>query len=206
MTPKELSLLESGVALKSAFVSYFNSWASTPFCQEILKEISTKVLCAEFNEEILTISFESEEEDEIFITFEKPYEGDFENFPFKVPKSYKTVVQMHNTITFGDGVPEDIEFYGYNGQIPESEFMMEELEGDPERHQGFCDAGQNWIIWDHQRKNALGEPVIVICDHGLIVEDNDDFPEQDEIPFGVGGLFIRLMKEFILEDTEYGWG
>lgn len=204
MTPKELSSLE-GVQLVNAFVTYFKPWALTPACIKILKEISTKIVNVKYEDD-LNIYFNNDDEEEVSITFGAAYNGDFKDTNLKTPESYKTVVRMHNTITFGDGVPNDIGFYGYDGEAPSSEFMLEELEGDEEIHQGFCDAGQNWIIWDYQRKNALGEPVIIIADHGLTVEDNDDFPEQDEIAFGVGGLFIRLMKEFIFNDTNYGWG
>ena len=112
---------------------------------------------------------------------------------------------MYNTILFGVGAPNYIEFNGYDVESLSSEFMLEELKGDKEIHQRFCDAGQNWIIWDHQRKNTLREPVIVIADHGLTVEDIDDFPGQDKIAFGIGGLFLRLMSQFILNDTDYEW-
>ncbi|AUC74946.1 hypothetical protein [Olleya sp. Bg11-27] len=204
MTPKELSLLQES-ELKTAFITYFKPWALTVPCLEILKTIATKIVAIHYDK-ALKITFENEDEDEVNITFGAPYQGDFKDTPFTIPDSYKTVVQMHNTIIFGDGVPDYIDFYGYDGDAPSSEFMMEELEGDEERHQGFCDAGQNWIIWDHQHKNALGEPVIIIADHGLTVEDNEAFPEQDKIAFGTGGLFIRLMSQFILDEDKYGWG
>lgn len=204
MTPKELSSLE-GLELTNAFITYFKPWALTPSCIEILKEISIKIVDAKYEDD-LKIYFKNDDGEKVAITFGVPYKGSFRDTPFTIPESYKTVVQMHNKIIFGDGAPDYIDFYGYDGGTPSSEFMLEELEGDEEIHQGFCDAGQNWIIWDHQRKNALGEPVIIIADHGLTVEDNDDFPEQDEIAFGIGGLFIRLMKEFIFNDTDYGWG
>ncbi|WP_158851176.1 hypothetical protein [Algibacter sp. L1A34] len=54
---------------------------------------------------------------------------------------------MHNTILFGVGAPDYIEFNGYDGESPSSdEFMLEELKGDKGIHQRFCDVGQNWII------------------------------------------------------------
>ncbi|MDO6759580.1 hypothetical protein Q4566_05150 [Tamlana sp. 2_MG-2023] len=204
MTPKELASLE-GEELANAFVAYFKPWALTPSCVEMLEEISTKIINVTYEDE-LKVYFENYDEDEASITFGAPYTDDFQDANLPVPESYMTVVKMHNTIMFGDGVPDAIDFYGYDGEGPSSEFMLEELEGDEEIHQGFCEAGQNWIIWDHQRKNALGEPVIIIADHGLAVEDNDDFPEQNKIAFGTGGLFIRLMKEFVFGDTDYGWG
>ena len=204
MTLKELSLLEDA-ELKTAFITYFKPWALTTPCLETLKTIATKIVAIHYDEK-LKIAFKNEDDDEVIITFGAPYQGDFKATPFAVPESYKTVVKMHNMIRFGDGVPDAIDFYGYDGDAPSSEFMMEELEGDEDRHQGFCDAGQNWIIWDHEQKNALGEPVFIIADHGLIVEDNDAFPEQDKIAFGTGGLFIRLMSKFILDDQKYGWG
>ncbi len=205
MTPKELSLLK-GRELTNAFITYFKSWTLTSSCLEIIKEIATKVIEAKYVNDDLIIVFKSNDGEEVSITFGTAYNGNFLDTPFTIPASYKTVVQMHNTITFGDGVPDYIGFYGYDGEEPSSEFMLDELEGNEEIHQGFCDAGQNWIIWNHQRKNALGEPVFIIADHGLTVDDNDDFPEQDKVAFGIGGLFIRLMKEFIFDDTDYGWG
>lgn len=204
MTTQEILILK-GEALKNAFIAHFKSWALTPSCLEKLKEISTKIIGVE-NTTKLSFIFKDNDEDEVTISFGTPYKGEFIDTPFAVPESYKTVVKMHNSIRFGDGVPEAIDFYGYNGDEPSSEFMLEELEGDDEIHQGFCDAGQNWIIWDHQRKNALGEPVIIIANHGLIVKENDDFPEQDKIAFGTGGLFIRLMSKFVGDNSEYGWG
>ncbi len=204
MTPKEIASLQ-GTALRNAFVEYFKAWAITPQCLELLNELANKVVDVTYDDE-LKVHFEDYDKDVVTITFGTAYEGDFQETPFQVPESYKTVVRMHNTIKFGDGIPEYVELYGYDGEAPYSEFMMEELEGDEERHQGFCDAGQNWVIWDHQRKNALGEPVMIIADHGMTVADSEDFPEQDTIAFGVGGLFIRMMKEFIYDDTDYGWG
>ncbi|QXP61565.1 hypothetical protein [Olleya sp. HaHaR_3_96] len=207
MTSKELSLLE-GTALKTAFIAYFKPWALTSSCSELLKEMSSKIIEVTYDEN-LKIYFKNDDDDDddddVQITFGKPYKGAFQDSPFTVPKSYKTVVEMHNTIIFGEGIPYGIGFHGYNGKVPWSGFATDQLKADQERHQGFCDAGQNWIIWDHQRKNALGEPVIIIVDHGLAVEDNDDFPEQDEIAFGTGGLFIRLMSQFILDNPKYNW-
>lgn len=197
MSPEELATLKDE-ALKNAFIAHFKPWALTVSCLEHLKEVSTKIIGIKNNTKLCFI-FKNNEGDEVAINFGAPYKGEFLDEPFKIPASYKTVVRMHNTIRFDDGkYYEDIDFYGYDGDEPSSEFMLEELEGDETRHQGFCNDGQDWIIWDHQRQNALGEPVIMMINHGIIVEDNDDFPEQKEIAFGTGGFLIRMMKKFVV--------
>lgn len=201
MNAQQLANL-SGNALQMGFITHFKPWALTPECMVLLNKLATAVVEAEYEEDQLMIHFE----DEHTIIFGMPYQGDFLDDPFVVPESYKTVVQLHNFVMFDDGVPEGIDLYISQDGEPISEFMIEELGGDLQKHQGFCDAGQNWIIWDHSRKNSLGEPMMVLVDHNMVVDQNDDFPEQDQCPFGVGGLLIRLMMHLIFEDTKYGWG
>ncbi|PKH50145.1 hypothetical protein CXF68_05250 [Tenacibaculum sp. Bg11-29] len=94
MLLKKLSTLEE-LELTNAFIAYFKPWALTPSCIKILNKISTKIVEIKY-EDNLKIYFKNEDEDKVAITFGASYKGDFHNNSFTIPKSYKTVVQMHN--------------------------------------------------------------------------------------------------------------
>lgn len=81
---------------------------------------------------------------------------------------------------------------------------------DRKRFEGFCNAGQNWFVWDHQKKNKLGEPGIVFFSHEGRLDPKNRFPQQDQVAFGVGGFVLRALAcRVFSKDKRWrgcGWG
>ncbi len=81
---------------------------------------------------------------------------------------------------------------------------------DQDRFEGFCNAGQNWFVWDHQKKNKLGEPGIVFFSHEGELDPKARFPQQDQVAFGVGGFVLRALAFRVFsKDKRWrgcGWG
>lgn len=81
---------------------------------------------------------------------------------------------------------------------------------DEERFEGFCNAGQNWFVFDQQKKNKLGEPGIVFFSHEGRLDPKNRFPQQDQVAFGVGGFVLRALAFRVLsKDKRWrgcGWG
>lgn len=81
---------------------------------------------------------------------------------------------------------------------------------DDERFEGFCNAGQNWFVFDRQKKNKLGEPGIVFFSHEGRLDPKHRFPQQDQVAFGVGGFVLRALAFRVFsKDKRWrgcGWG
>jgi len=81
---------------------------------------------------------------------------------------------------------------------------------DQDRFEGFCNAGQNWFVFDTQKKNKLGEPGIVFFSHEGRLDPKNRFPLQDTIAFGVGGFVLRTLAYRVLSNDRAwrgcGWG
>ena len=81
---------------------------------------------------------------------------------------------------------------------------------DRARFHELCDAGQNWFVWDTQKKNKLGEPGIVFFSHEGALDPKQRFPQQDTVAFGVGGFLLRALAFRVFGDDRAfagcGWG
>ena len=116
-----------------------------------------------------------------------------------MPASYNAALALHGSVVLGDGVPDELQFGDCN---------MEHDGGD--RWIGLCDAGQNWLAFDTKKKNKLGEPSIVLVDHGAGIDDAEPYPSQKKQAFGVPGHLLRSIAYRVLENderfSEFSWG
>jgi hypothetical protein len=168
--------------------------ALTPRCKEILAALLERLIAVDRKGDVLTLTLLTDEQESYAVKFGEPGERDAGK-----PKSYNAVATLHGSIVFGDGVPDEIEFGEFNGEIE-----------DEDRFTPLCDAGQNWLVFDKQNKNELGEPRIVLFDHGADITESEPFPGQDTEAFGVGGVLLRALGHRVFSKNDdyddFGWG
>ena len=118
-----------------------------------------------------------------------------------MPPSYGVVARLHERVTFEDGPPDEIMFGDCNLELSEAE---------EKRYIRLCDAGQNWFAFDTKHRNKMGEPRMILVDHGSGIEEAGAFPDQDKQPFGVGGMLLRCLAYRLLgrrkDLGKYSWG
>jgi hypothetical protein len=142
----------------------------------------------------MTLTFVTDEQESFPVTFGAP--GKKAGGP---TKSWDVATALHGSVVLADGVPDDLMFGDCNM----------EFEGG-ERWIGLCDAGQNWLAFDTKTRNKLGEPSIVLVDHGGGLEDATPYPSQKKQAFGVPGHLLRSIAFRVLEKderfSEFSWG
>ncbi len=179
-----------GRPLRKAVYKHLLALALTKSCKSVLKKISDSAYKAEIDGDCLLIHFLPLYGKESVVHCALPIKSKSE----KIPASFRDVISVHNGIYFDDGFPSDIDFQGYHFRNIISEHTDEKFEI-------FCDAGWNSFGWDNNRKNALGEPVMVIIRSDFTC-GNKDFPEQNTKAFGVGGLLLRVLLQHIYPDNK----
>lgn len=179
---------------RAELTKHFEPWLATPQCRETLEALLSRLTEVRKPGKALELCFETDASEIFEVTFGAP--GKKER---AMPASYNTVVALHGSVVLGDGVPDELQFGDCN---------MEHDGGD--RWIGLCDAGQNWLAFDTKTKNKLGEPSIVLVDHGAGIEDASAYPTQKKQAFGVPGHLLRSIAFRVLEKDdrfeEFSWG
>lgn len=179
---------------RAELAKHFEPWLATPQCKEVLEALLGRLLEVRKPGKALELVFETDEQKPFEVVFGAPGKKE----P-AMPASYNTAVALHGSVVLGDGVPDELQFGDCN---------MEHDGGD--RWVGLCDAGQNWLAFDTSTKNKLGEPSIVLVDHGAGIEDATPYPSQKKQAFGVPGHLLRSIAFRVLEKDprfeEFSWG
>jgi len=166
--------------LRKRLADHFSPWVVTKKCEQIFSDL------------ISTLSHCEIEKERIILFFSGGYEGEEGITPayFYEPGSGAGVNGLHKKIILGD---EDA--WGVSLRYPEMGFFPYDDEDEEaiERYTGFCDAGQNWLVYDSMVKNSLGDSRICVWDHGSALEDARPFPDQDEDSYNEGGLLLRIL-------------
>jgi hypothetical protein len=185
---------------------HFQPWAVTPRCKNILRHILPCLVSKETDGNGgMTLVFSSQWDEDVTIEFGPPA-------PEKVisgaPVSVLDAAKLHGSVSFdncGGGSfcwePQGVEFeFGYDEYDDDPGEGFDSLEN---RYPCLAYAGQNFFIQDRADKNAAGEPLIVLFDHGGSFEDMPVFDggNQKKEPYGIGGFLLRAIGAYIL-DTE----
>ncbi len=184
-----------GEQRKLKLLEHFKSWVVSPYCFQMLDMIMDSVVKCTVDGEDLKLDFTAHDGSVKRVRFGAAYYGDFSDAA-ELPESYKKVVTLHNEVMFGRGLPDGIHFLGYE-QGPQSEFDVLTFNGDPDKFMGFCDIGYDWIVWNRETRNALDEPVMTLVRHNHPISTAKEFPSQQLIAYGFGGLIIRCMGYFL---------
>lgn len=180
---------------KTGLVAHFASWALTPKCKKLLKEIMERLVTVERAADSLTLGFLTDEREVYQVVFGAP------RTVTGWPASYQAVAALHGEITFGDGAGSGICFGDFSSELDAAE---------RKRFREMCIAGQNWFLFDLTKTNKLGEPLIVLYDHGCGVSESTAFPGQNREAFGVGGVLIRALAHAVFsanqDYADWGWG
>ncbi|MFT3709065.1 MAG: WGR domain-containing protein [Archangium sp.] len=179
---------------KDTLRAHFAPWLATSHCKDVLDSLLERVVEVERSGKSFTVSFVTDESSIFPVTFGAPGKKE----P-AMPASYNTALALHGSVVLGSGVPDELQFGDCN---------MEHDGGD--RWVGLCDAGQNWLAFDTEKKNKLGEPSIVLVDHGAGIEDAEPYASQKKQAFGVPGHLLRCIGYRVLERddrfSEFSWG
>lgn len=179
---------------RAELTKHFAPWLATPQCHETLAALLERLVEVSRSGKAMTLSFVTDEQALFPVKFGAP-----DKKPSGPTKSYAAAVALHGSVVLGDGVPDELQFGDCN---------MEHDGGD--RWIGLCDAGQNWLAFDTKTKNKLGEPSIVLVDHGAGIEDATAYPSQKKQAFGVPGHLLRSIAFRVLENddrfSEFSWG
>jgi predicted DNA-binding WGR domain protein len=175
---------------------HFAPWVLTRQCEATLSALLARVTKVERRGQSLKLTFLTDDQSFYTVDFGAP-----KKVGAGWPKSYQAVSALHGRICFDEGPPTGLLFGVCNAELDEEA---------ADRFSGLCDAGQNWFVFDEKKKNKLGEPGLVLFDHGMAVEDGERFPGQDKQAFGVGGMLLRALAYRVLSANRdfrgCGWG
>lgn len=178
--------------LRQAFVKHFAAWCHSAYCEEMLHFIAGALTRAQLRNGELSLNFKSSEPQELTASFGEPYGGEIDKLKAGTPTSYAEVITLHGRIIIQAGAAR-LEMEGYDSNGPRSGFGAKKPKGDPNRFIGFCNAGEQWFIFDTTKRNKLGEPRMMLArsDKGAI--KIKELPSQQFIAYGVGGLLLRCI-------------
>jgi hypothetical protein len=193
-----------------ALEEHFMPWAVTDECKELLHELMQNVTKVEVGKKSLTLVFLNEdEEDEHSFEFGEPYKG---NYSAECIESWKQAGALHSYVQYESYGGGDFYWHAKEGTV-DFNFGYDEYDFVPDKEGKFSSneerfpvlsyAGQNFFMMDKAQKNKLGEPMIVLFDHGCDFEDCEGlvFGEnmQREIPFGIPGFILRVIANHVLD-------
>lgn len=182
--------------------------AVTKECRALLEKLLGKVSDVSEKKGVVTLKFDADDNDVISFELTSPFSG---RLATDLPASFVEVVTK-----VGASVHVDVSRPGVDGPFvgvtkkgaPACDVPWEDE--DRSRFLEFCNAGQNWFVWDTQKKNKLGEPGIVFFSHEGALDPKRRFPMQDKIAFGVGGFVLRALAFRVFSDDKAysgcGWG
>ncbi|AEF81667.1 WG repeat-containing protein [Leadbettera azotonutricia] len=192
---------------RGLFTQHLAPWALTDECRALLDRLAERLTGTILKDNTLFIFFLNDKKKGVKLTLAPPLQYISPKLA-DIPQSYLDLVTLHNGVTINDGVPEYPQICGVQGGEPLANI---DDEWDEARYKPFADAGQNWWFWDYVQKNALGEPLMVFCDHGEGIEAARPIHGQDVTAFGVGGLVLRSLARTVFNTDEdlnynYSWG
>lgn len=177
-----------------AFKAHFAPWAVTDECRAILERLAGRFTIATSRNNKLKLSFLDNNDDIIDLVLDPPYQH-FSLELNQLPKSYRDVVELHNGVRIAGGPPEYPLIEGFKNN--EIVVNIDGVKPDAQRYIPFGEAGQDFWIWDSSKKNAAGEPQMLLLDHGTDVKDAEPIAGQEIVGFGVGGLILRTLSAVI---------
>jgi hypothetical protein len=198
----------SVVALKSELRARLEALAETEACRTLLTRLLTRLRAVNEKKALVTLEFDSDENQVIPLVLEAPLAGDA---PDDLPPSLVTLVKRVGRSVHVDATRPGVDGpkvgVGKRGQV----LCDVEWDGEGrERFVGFCNAGQNWFVLDSQKPNKRGEPGIVFFSHEGALDPKRRFPMQDQLSFGAGGFVLRALAFRVFEkDGKFsgcGWG
>jgi|GEM_PF-2613954 Leucine-rich repeat (LRR) protein/predicted DNA-binding WGR domain protein len=181
--------------------------AETKPCEQLLAKLLTRVRGVSSSKKSTVVQFDCDDHDVVALELTAPFKGQV-----SAPPSFARLVTK-----VGARVAVDPRDGGMGGPrlAVSSKGAVEaycEWEGDEDRARfsELCSAGQNFFVWDAKAKNKAGEPGIVFFSHEGALDPKQRFPEQDKVPFGVGGFVLRALAYRVFsKDPAWrgcGWG
>ncbi|MBL8910455.1 MAG: WGR domain-containing protein [Archangium sp.] len=182
--------------------------AATKDCRALLEKLLGKLNDVSEKKGLASLKFDADDNDVIVLEVASPFSG---RLATDLPASFVEVVTK-----VGASVHVDVSRPGVDGPFvgvtkkgaPACDVAWEDE--DRSRFHDFCNAGQNWFVWDTAKKNKLGEPGIVFFSHEGALDPKRRFPMQDKLAFGVGGFVLRALAFRVFSnDKAYrgcGWG
>lgn len=205
---KDFVVPAAAVAVDAALELRLKALASTPDCEALLARLLTRLRRVVTKKAVTTLHFDADDHDVVPLALTAPWTGPVAP---SLPASFRQLVT-----TVGATVHVDATRPGVDGPcvgLSRRGTVLEEVEWDGEdrtRFLAFCNAGQNWFVWDTQKRNALKEPGIVFFSHEGALDPKRRFPQQDTLAFGAGGFVLRALafRVFSREATwrGCGWG
>lgn len=172
--------------------------ATTPECRALLSALLEKLREVRTGK-VTTVKFDADDDAVIALELTAP-----------AKKAKGPASLVHVMTKCGASVHVDASRPGVDGPRVGPGADVEWDDEDTERFEGFCNAGQNWFVFDHQKKNKLGEPGIVFFSHEGALDPKQRFPQQDQVAFGVGGFVLRALAFRVFsKDKRWrgcGWG
>lgn len=172
--------------------------ASTPECRRLLNTLLGR-LREVHSGKVTTLRFDADDKTVVALELTAP-----------AKKGAGPASLAHLMTKVGATVQVDAGRPGLSGPRVGSGANVEWDDEDRDRFGGFCNAGQNWFVWDHQKKNKLGEPGIVFFSHEGALDPKNRFPMQDKLAFGAGGFVLRTLAFRVLSNDKAwsgcGWG
>ncbi len=179
----------------TTLTKHFAGWAVTPTCKRLLAELLSRLVECERDQanQSLRLGFSTDRRDIYRITFGPPVSVT------GWPRSYQDVSALHGTICNQDQLWNGVYFGECTAELSDKE---------SKKFRGWCDADQNWLLFDTTKLNKLGEPMTVVFDHGSTIGRSKPFPDQNKEAFGCGGLLIRSWSHKIFSKNEDydNWG
>jgi len=183
-----------GEKQKEKLYEHFKEWALSPYCEQMLYLLVFASQSCRIDDGSLVIDFKHNARS-MTVRFGQPFQGHFSEADLSFPVSYKSTVAIHNAVS-----SDHFQFNGYHDG-PQSRFDSAGAGADSKRYKGFFDIGQDSLLWDFASKNVLGEPLMVLLPQGASIANAITVPTQKLVPFGVGGLLLRVMGAKLFPNT-----
>jgi predicted DNA-binding WGR domain protein len=185
----------SGDELRKALHSHFQPWLLTRDCEKVFEYLMGRLKKCTIEGQTFSLVFNGDGYDgegaDVQAFFGEPEESEGDD-------SFSMLKRMHGRIILGD--PDD---GGVSVYFPSGGYDPYDVdESVLERFEDFCDAGQNWFVFDHENKNSLGEPAICLWDHGAELEESEPYPGQEKDSYGAGGFLLRVLAYLLSPDGE----
>ena len=183
------------------FKDFLALFGDSPEDREVIERIAGRYKSAYVQNNTLIVRMAAlfdgvEDSDLTEVTFEAPYEG-----PGVGSADLLKTCRVANGVLFEslgggylgfDGIAAGT--FGGSGGWDPGAFEEDEVEGLT----GAIDFGQNWICFDANNTNALGEPQLVFVSH----EGGDPAPIENANSLTFGQVILRVISQYFTETEE----